>query len=51
MYVHVECGGKQLGGLQANEANAAKAKAAGTDFPAYLKKAAPESFDTKAWGI
>ena len=37
--------------VDANEANAAKAKSAGTDFPAYLKKAAPESFDTKAWGI
>lgn len=37
--------------VQANEANAAKAKAAGTDFPAILKKAAPETFETKAWGI
>jgi len=35
--------------LEANEANAAKAKAAGTDFPAILKKAAPETFETKAW--
>jgi len=37
--------------VQANEANAAKAKANGTDFPAVLKKAAPDTFDTKAWGI
>jgi hypothetical protein len=37
--------------VEANEANAAKAKAAGTDFPAILKKAAPETFETKAWGI
>ena len=32
---------------KANESNAAKSKSAGTDFPAILKKAAPESFEVK----
>uniref|UniRef100_A0A7S1JHA6 Pentacotripeptide-repeat region of PRORP domain-containing protein n=1 Tax=Eutreptiella gymnastica TaxID=73025 RepID=A0A7S1JHA6_9EUGL len=39
------------GMVSAVEAAASKAASSGTDFPAYLKKATPENFDTKAWGV
>jgi hypothetical protein len=37
--------------VAANEANFEKAKASGSDFPPALRRAPPETFDTKAWGI
>eukprot|EP00997_Jenningsia_sp_PLL12_P006724 NODE_3295_length_790_cov_305.510121_g2752_i0.p1 GENE.NODE_3295_length_790_cov_305.510121_g2752_i0~~NODE_3295_length_790_cov_305.510121_g2752_i0.p1 ORF type:complete len:132 (+),score=38.86 NODE_3295_length_790_cov_305.510121_g2752_i0:261-656(+) len=37
--------------VQANQANADKAKASNSDFPANLRRAAPEGFDVKAWGL
>eukprot|EP00997_Jenningsia_sp_PLL12_P000944 NODE_11489_length_304_cov_8.219608_g10576_i0.p3 GENE.NODE_11489_length_304_cov_8.219608_g10576_i0~~NODE_11489_length_304_cov_8.219608_g10576_i0.p3 ORF type:complete len:67 (+),score=32.08 NODE_11489_length_304_cov_8.219608_g10576_i0:25-201(+) len=35
----------------ANQAAADKAKSAGTDFPALLRRPPPDGFDTKAWGF
>eukprot|EP01001_Neometanema_parovale_P011783 NODE_8040_length_727_cov_29.145695_g7788_i0.p1 GENE.NODE_8040_length_727_cov_29.145695_g7788_i0~~NODE_8040_length_727_cov_29.145695_g7788_i0.p1 ORF type:complete len:192 (-),score=65.56 NODE_8040_length_727_cov_29.145695_g7788_i0:89-664(-) len=37
--------------VSANQAQADKAKASGSDFPAMLRRPPPEGFDTKAWGF